>query len=159
GTGDGDGLEGSATRVPRVREARRVEGIDPTKEIRDLQADEEEKERGDGEEGRRAGGGAQETAKARQDGGRRSLGRAPCDKEQPSRDPGEDRREQDATDELADRPLAKIKDVGDRAREDRVRAREEQREDDEKRKSERDPDAHRNDPPSGPARERPTQVG
>ena len=105
---DGDELEESATGVGRKGKARRVQRIDPTEQIRDLQGDEEHEERVDREECRRAGGGAQKAAKPRQDRGHRGVRPAAREKEDPSPDPGKGRGEQDACDELADRPFAEV---------------------------------------------------
>jgi hypothetical protein len=156
--GDGDELEESATGVGRIGQARRIQRVDPTKQIRDLQGDEEHEERVDREEHRQSGGRAQESAKPLEDWGHRSVRPAAREKEDPSPDPGKGRAEQDACNELADRPFAEVEQVGDRAREDRVRAREQKREHEQEREGEGDSDADRSDAPSGPARERATEV-
>src|SRR5205823_13552143 len=133
-----------------------VQRVDPAEEIRDLQADEEQEKRVDRDKGRCAGGGAQEVTKTRQDGGRRCV-RAPSrDDEEAARDPGEGGGNEDPADELAYRPVAEIEHVGHRAREDGIRAREEEREDDEEREGECDADTNGRDPSAAPPCERTT---
>ena len=156
--GDGDELEEATARIAGIAQTRRVQRVDPAKEICDLQTDKEDEQSVDGEKGRCAGRRAQQAAKPRQEWGHRRVRPAPREQEEASGHPGEGRGDQDPADELADGPVPEVEEVGDRAREDGVRAREQKCEHEKERKGQRDPDADRGDAPSGPPRQRATEI-